>query len=74
MLLIALRATSVILGNKKPLEVLCISKAAEACGFEVPIPTCARILKFKAIKTMPRNGFLEIFIFFLKLSIKKRLL
>jgi hypothetical protein len=51
MLLIASRATSVILGNKKPLEVLCISKAAETCGFEVPIPTCARILKFQAINS-----------------------
>ena len=54
---------TVILGNKKPLEVLCISKAAEACGFEVPIPTWAMVLKLKAIRTMPRNDFLGVFIF-----------
>jgi len=64
----------VILGNKKPLEVLFISKAAEACGFEVPIPTCARILKLKAIRTMPRNDFLEVFFFiFFLISTRREL-
>ena len=40
-------AIKAILGGKKPLSVAAISSLAEAFGFVVPIPVCAKLKELK---------------------------
>jgi hypothetical protein len=60
---IALRSVVVILGGKKPLVVDDTSSLAEACGEEVPTPTCAwvKVATIKSNKAV-KITFLDFFI------------